>query len=75
MPNPPLIQDASELARPQLFTVRVWQEDLGEGRVEWRGKVQHVASGEAHYFRDWETLIEYLQDVLENSEISGTTQV
>jgi hypothetical protein len=75
MPKPPPIQDASELARPRLFTVRVWQEDLGEGRVEWRGKVQHVASGEAHYFRDWATLVAMMQKMLETSEISGTTRV
>lgn len=39
----------------QLFTVRMWREDLGNGRSEWRGQVQHVLSGETCYFRDWET--------------------
>ena len=39
-----------------LFTVRLWPKDLGEGQVEWRGKVQHVLSGEAHYFREWQEL-------------------
>ncbi len=39
--------------RAQLFTVRLWVEDLGDDRKEWRGKVQHVLSGEAQYFRDW----------------------
>jgi hypothetical protein len=43
-----------------LFTVRVWVEDLGDGRSEWRGKVQHVISGETRYFRDWTTLIAFL---------------
>jgi hypothetical protein len=47
-----------------LFTLRVWLEDLGGGQSEWRGKVQHVLSGEARYFRDWDTLITYLQDML-----------
>ena len=40
----------------QLFMLRMWPEDLGGGQVEWRGRVQHVASGEARYFHDWATL-------------------
>jgi hypothetical protein len=51
--------------------LRLWQEDLGEGRVEWRGKVQHVTSGEAHYFRDWSKLIAALQEILKTCEDSG----
>jgi len=43
--------------RSHLFTVRVWREDMGEGQWEWRGKVQHVGSGEAFYFREWQVLI------------------
>lgn len=52
-------------ARSQLFTVRVWVESLGDGRSEWRGKVQHVLGGEAAYFRDWPTLITFLSHWLE----------
>lgn len=52
----------------QLFTVRLWQEELGEGRSEWRGKVQHVLSGEARYFRDWATLIAALQEMFKTVE-------
>lgn len=44
-----------------LFTVRLWQEELGNGQTELRGKVQHVSSGESRYFRDWPTLITFLQ--------------
>ena len=47
-----------------LFTVRLWQEELGNGQTELRGKVQHVSSGEARYFRDWPTLITFLQALL-----------
>ena len=46
--------------RTELFAVRIWQEDLGNGQCEWRGKVQHVTSGEASYFRDWAALIAFL---------------
>lgn len=52
----------------QLFTVRLWREDLGD-RGEWRGKVQHVLSGEARYFRDWATLIAALQEMLKPHEV------
>jgi hypothetical protein len=47
-----------------LFTVRVWREDLGGGQHEWRGKVQHVTSGEARYFRTWSALRAFLRDML-----------
>lgn len=50
--------------RSDLFTVRLWQEELGIGQTEVRGKVQHVSSGEARYFRDWPTLIAFLQALL-----------
>ena len=41
----------------RLFTLRLWQEEVGEGTVEWRGKVQALPQGEAYYFRDWQGLI------------------
>jgi hypothetical protein len=43
-----------------LFTVRVWEEDTGEGRSEWRGQVRHVLSGETCYFRDWQSLVTFI---------------
>ena len=47
--------------RSHLFTVRLWLEPLGEGKTEWRGKVQHVTSGEAQYFRKWASLVVFLE--------------
>ncbi len=61
-------------SRTHLFMVRVWLEDLGEGKTEWRGKVQDVASGKARYFRDWQTLITYLQTMLANVTADGIPQ-
>jgi len=37
---------------------------VGDDRVEWRGKVQHVTSGEALFFRDWRSLVEFLEGAL-----------
>jgi hypothetical protein len=48
-----------------LFTVRVWQEELGGGQAEWRGRAQDIATGEAAYFRDWSGLIAVLSRLLE----------
>jgi hypothetical protein len=65
MPEPPADSGATAFhTRSELFTLRVWREDLGEGRVEWRGKVQHVMSGETRYFRDWQTLVAFIQETL-----------
>ncbi len=58
-----MTQDQTQ-QRTHLFTLRMWPEALGDGQIEWRGKVQHVLSGQAHYFRDWDALIAYLQDML-----------
>jgi hypothetical protein len=54
-----------------LFTLRLWQEELGAGRPEWRGRVQHVLSSDARHFRDWPSLVVHLQDMLRTLELEG----
>jgi hypothetical protein len=39
-----------------LFLLRVWTEDSEDGKRQWRGKVQHVISGEARPFLSWPAL-------------------
>ena len=56
-----------------LFTVRVWHEDLGEGRWEWRGKIQHVSSGETYYFRTWAGLMARLTTILKEEDIMSSS--
>ena len=52
MPEPSVTSSVSEpLPSSQLFTVRVWPEDLGEGRSEWRGSVELLGTGKKCYFR------------------------
>ena len=51
--------------KSQLFMVRMWPEPLGTGKVEWRGQVNHVASGEGYPFRDWSRLIVCLEQMLQ----------
>ena len=52
------------LSQAHLFTLRLWAEELDPDHVEWRGKVQHVATGEARYFRRWQQLIDHLTATL-----------
>jgi hypothetical protein len=44
--------------------LRVWLEDLGDGKTESRGQVKHVMSGEVRYFREWRTLLTFLHKTL-----------
>ena len=52
------------------FTIRIWSERIGQGKTEWRGRIQHVLSGETHYFRDWNSLIDQVQGMLQPLERS-----
>jgi hypothetical protein len=52
------------LQRSHLFTVRLWAEPVDDGGHEWRGRVQHVLSGERRYFRNWPALERYLMEKL-----------
>ncbi len=39
--------------KSQLFTLRVWAEEVGDGRAEIRGQIKHIPTGEVTYFREW----------------------
>ena len=56
-----------------LFTVRLWREHLGGDESEWRGKVEHVLSKEARYFREWSALVAFLQEVLSQQDLLAET--
>lgn len=48
-----------------LFLVRMWEEKEGDNEEkEWHGRVQHIVSGEAHSFRDWPSLVDFLLTML-----------
>ncbi len=51
--------------RSYQFIIRLWPEDLGGGELEWRGKVQNIATGEFAYFRDWPGLAAVVQKIVE----------
>jgi hypothetical protein len=47
--------------RSELFSLRLWSEETADGHTEWRGKVERVVSGETLYFRDWDSMLEFLR--------------
>lgn len=51
----------------QLFTLRVWIEDVEDGRHEVRGKIRHILTGEIYYFRECSSLLEILRNKLESN--------
>jgi hypothetical protein len=63
-----VMPDKRSQTEAQLFMVWVWPEELEVGQVEWRGKAQHVGSGQARSFRDWETLVGFLRGQLSGRE-------
>ena len=54
--------------RSHLFTIRVWEEQIGADQTEWRGKVQLLTNGEVRYFRDWAALVPLLLTMLLESQ-------
>ena len=54
-----------------LFTVRLWQEALGNDAYEVRMQVRHVLSGEIRYFREWLALVAYLRKIVHAANQSG----
>ena len=54
----------SQSPRSHLFTVRVWKEEVSNGQIEWRGKVQLITNGNVRYFRGWEGLVPLLITML-----------
>lgn len=51
-------------APTQLFTIRLWQEEIQANMWEWRGQVQEVQTGETRYFRTRRQLLALLQELL-----------
>jgi hypothetical protein len=48
------------------------EQPPGHGRTDWRGRVQHVGSGEARYFREWSTRVAFREAMLPRASGQGT---
>lgn len=53
--------------RPQLFVLRVWLHELGDGNQEWRGEIEYAVSREKRYFREWSVLLDFVQSSCEQA--------
>ncbi|MEJ2600574.1 MAG: hypothetical protein P8Z00_19730 [Anaerolineales bacterium] len=52
----------------EIFTIRIWREKLDERQSEWRGKVQHLSSGQSRYFNEIGKVAEFISDHLSKSK-------
>jgi hypothetical protein len=59
--------------RSHLFLLRIWDEDLGDGQKEWRGRIQHTTTGQIEYFRDWQVVPALLRAMLVQSQVGDQT--
>lgn len=50
--------------RLELFTLRMWQEQLDAEQSEWRGEIKNTRTGEVRYFRSAASLYDALQHLL-----------
>lgn len=55
----------------QLFTLRMWVEEVGDGRFEMRGTLKHVLSGETRHFRDLTMLSRHIEHALETNKVDA----
>lgn len=59
------------------FVIRVWQEprEIEDAGPEWRGRIEHVQSGDRAYFRHLDKMVEfivaYLSDRGQGSPLIG----
>lgn len=57
-----------------LFVMRLWREEIGPQRDEWRGQVVSVENGEERAFRDPTTLYDVLLRLLADLEDTPDTR-
>ena len=69
------MEKADQHSRSHLFTVRVWQEEVGQDLREWRGKVQLITDGNVRYFRGWEGLVPLLLSMLSEVETHSESDI
>jgi hypothetical protein len=55
---------------PHLFTLRLWQAEVGDGRREWRGRLHHVGHENVSYFRGWAALLPLLLAMLRRAGVT-----
>jgi hypothetical protein len=46
------------------FVLNIWEEQLGGGRVEWKGEILDVDRGQTLRFEDWPELVDLIAGAL-----------
>ena len=57
-----------------IFTIRVWMEELEEGRLECRGRLHHGPRGPARHFQGWAALVDLMNDMVQDLEDEQSDQ-
>ena len=57
------------------YIVRVWVErrEVEDASVEWRGSIEHVASGRTKYLTDLDELARFIRPFLETMGVTFST--
>lgn len=55
------MSDSADSHETLTFVVRLWRETDAEGRVHWRGRVEHVASQEVDYVEDVAGAVRFIE--------------
>jgi hypothetical protein len=48
------------------FTLRIWMVKHGNDGIQWRARLHNIHTKEVTYHKDWQALIECIENTLEN---------
>lgn len=51
-------------AQAQTFTLRIWVTNQEDAHLKWRGRIQHVQSGEVQYCQNWDAFAAFVESVI-----------
>ena len=54
------------IPQTQMFTLRIWVTNQKDADIEWRGRIQHVQSGDVQHCHNWGAFIAYVEEILRN---------
>ena len=58
-----------------LFTIRIWQEEIGAGRRTPRGQLTLGLRGETRTFQGWSALVEAMDELLQSQGDLGNSSL
>lgn len=54
------------------FTQKIYENEVGEPQVQWRGNIRHVQGGDERRFSEFEEVVKFLQTKLAELTIAAT---